>query len=139
MAGTDSQDRPGVGGTFGATNQNVFGTTTLPIGTWTHLAATYDRTTIRLYVDGIQVATGAQTAAVSTSNAVLDHRRRLLWRAFRRPHRRGSRLQSRADRGGDSDGYGYAGFRDTLTAVHKCSTVNGFFLASWSSRSPAGF
>ena len=59
------------GGTFGATNQNVYGTAPLVAGVWTHLAATYDRTTIRFYVNGIQVATAAQTAAISTSNAVL--------------------------------------------------------------------
>src|SRR6185436_4208957 len=69
FASTDNQNRPGTGGTFGTTNQNVFGTATLPTNSWTHLAATYDRTTIRLYVNGVQVASGTQTAAVSTSNA----------------------------------------------------------------------
>ena len=66
-----TQNRPVVGGTFGTTNQNVTAPTALSVGTWAHLAATYDRTTIRLYVNGVQVATGPQTAAVSTSNAVL--------------------------------------------------------------------
>jgi hypothetical protein len=70
MAGSDT-DHPVVGGTFGTANQNVTGPAVLPVNTWTHLAATYDRTTIRLHVNGIEVASGAQTAAVSTSNAVL--------------------------------------------------------------------
>jgi len=71
MASTDNLSRPGVGATFGTTSQNVFGTATLPVDSWTHLAATYDQTMLRLYVNGVQVATGAQTAAVSTSNAAL--------------------------------------------------------------------
>jgi uncharacterized repeat protein (TIGR01451 family) len=71
MASSNPQNRPAVGGTFGTTNQNVFGTAGLAVNTWTHVAATYDRTTIQLYVNGVQVASGAQTAAISTSNAVL--------------------------------------------------------------------
>ncbi len=59
MASTNNQHRPGVGAAFGTTNQNVFGTATLPVGSWTHLAATYDRTTIRLYVNGVEVASGS--------------------------------------------------------------------------------
>jgi hypothetical protein len=71
MGSSDQQSRPVIGGTFGTTNQNVFAPAGLPANTWTHLAATYDRTTIRLYVNGVQVATGLQTAAVSTSTGVL--------------------------------------------------------------------
>jgi hypothetical protein len=71
MAGTSNQNLPGFGGTFGTTNQNVFGTATLPVGSWTHLAATFDQAMIRLYVDGVEVAAAAQTTDLSTSTSAL--------------------------------------------------------------------
>ncbi len=72
MAGTSNQNFPGVGGTFGTTNQNVFGTATLPVGSWTHLAATFDQAMLRLYVNGDEILPGAQqTTALSTSTSAL--------------------------------------------------------------------
>ena len=41
------------------TNQDVYGSSSLPINTWSHLAATWDGTTLRVYVNGIQVASKA--------------------------------------------------------------------------------
>jgi hypothetical protein len=47
------------------------GTAALPVGVWTHLAATYDRSTLRLYVNGTQVASTAVTGTLLNSTGVL--------------------------------------------------------------------
>ena len=43
----------------------------LPLNTWSHLAMTFDGTTMRLYVDGTQVATRAQPGPVAASTGAL--------------------------------------------------------------------
>jgi chitodextrinase len=60
--------RPGAGGTFGT----AFGTAALAENTWTHLAVTYDRVTLRLYVNGLQVSSVARTASIATSTNPLQ-------------------------------------------------------------------
>lgn len=42
--------------------------TSIAINGWTHLASTYDGATQRMYVNGVQVASRAQTGAIVTSN-----------------------------------------------------------------------
>lgn len=46
---------------------SLFGSAPLPINSWTQLAATYDGAILRLYVNGTQVASRAQTGNIPTS------------------------------------------------------------------------
>ena len=50
----------------------VFGPAALPTGTWTHLALTYNGSTLRLYLDGDQVSASAQSGTLASSSAPLE-------------------------------------------------------------------
>ncbi len=47
------------------------GTSSIPSNTWTHLAATYDRSRLRLFVNGVEVTNTAATALISTGTGPL--------------------------------------------------------------------
>jgi chitodextrinase len=72
MASTDNGNLPGVGGNWTNGNRNVFGTSVIPVNAWTHLATTFDGSTIRLFVNGVQVASVAQTAPLSPTADTLQ-------------------------------------------------------------------
>ena len=50
---------------------DVRGPAALPLNTWSHLSSTYDGATLRLYVNGTQVASRALTGALTTSTGAL--------------------------------------------------------------------
>ena len=56
---------------IGGTSRSLNGTSPLPTGTWSHLAATYDGSTVRLYVNGTQVSQLAASGSITTSTGAL--------------------------------------------------------------------
>jgi glucose/arabinose dehydrogenase/chitodextrinase len=69
LEGSSPGGAPAVGGTF--SSSPLVGTPVLPMNAWSHLAATYDGQTMRLYVGGTQVASRAQTGSIATSSGEL--------------------------------------------------------------------
>jgi hypothetical protein len=57
--------------TVGTSVKAANGTTQLPLNVWSHLATTYDGTTLRLYVNGTQVGSLATTGPIATSTGDL--------------------------------------------------------------------
>ena len=70
-ASSSYANRPAGGGFIGGGYQELSGETTLVAQTWTHLALTYDGATQRLYVNGLQVASRAQSGAMAVSTGAL--------------------------------------------------------------------
>ena len=58
------------------------GTRQLPLNAWSHLAATYDGATLRLFVNGAQVGSRAVTGALLTSTGALRIGGNSIWGEF---------------------------------------------------------
>jgi concanavalin A-like lectin/glucanase superfamily protein len=55
------------------------GTAALPVGTWTHLAATYDKSTLKLYINGTLVSSTAATGTLLNSTGALKIGGNAVW------------------------------------------------------------
>ena len=69
---TNHSSVPGGGATINGADIITFGTAPLATSTWTHLAETYDGSTLSFYVNGVQVATQAVAGSILTSATPLQ-------------------------------------------------------------------
>lgn len=55
----------------GGSNGVVEGTTALVVGTWYHIVGTYDGTTLRIYVNGVEENTTAKSGTINSTTAAV--------------------------------------------------------------------
>ncbi len=67
----DDASRPADVVNIGGTLRQLSAGSHLPTNTWTHLAATYDGSTQKLYVNGVLVGSRSQTGAIALSSGAL--------------------------------------------------------------------
>src|SRR5205807_10656295 len=63
---------PVAGGIVNSAHLEAYGSSALPTNTWSFLTATYDGTTMRLYINGVQVASKAGSGSLRTSTNQLQ-------------------------------------------------------------------
>jgi hypothetical protein len=77
----DNDGRPG-GWIHSSTDQSVEPTSGLPLNTWTHIATTYDGTTLRFYVNGVLKASKKIAAPIGTGDGPLQIGGNTVWGEF---------------------------------------------------------
>jgi glucose/arabinose dehydrogenase len=71
-----------VGQVYTTAEQNAAGSSSLPLNTWTHLAATYTAGSLKLYVNAVQVAAVSVSGSVVTSSGALKIGGNAIWGEF---------------------------------------------------------
>jgi hypothetical protein len=72
-AGSTNSNKPGAGVLLTSSAEPLaYGTAQLAASTWTHMAMTYDGTTIKMYVNGVLASSTVQSGTITTSTNALQ-------------------------------------------------------------------
>ncbi|HWO62254.1 MAG TPA: LamG-like jellyroll fold domain-containing protein, partial [Umezawaea sp.] len=82
LYGNTGTSRPSANAVTGGTDHDVRGPSQLSLNTWIHVAATYDGSALRLYVNGSQVASQAASGSIATSTGALRIGGNNIWGEF---------------------------------------------------------
>ena len=79
LYGSTGTGRPSLNAITGGADRDLRGTSSPALSTWTHLAGTYNGSTLTLYLNGVSIGTLATTGAITTSTGGLKIGGNSLW------------------------------------------------------------